>query len=82
MGVALLDPHGRAKRDTIAALEDLFIQAQAGHVTGIAYVVLRPERRYAVGVAGVLRKTPLLTRGLLMLLDDELARMTRGLPPE
>ena len=78
MGVVLLEPHRRSRSDAIAALEQLLAEAKAGRVIGLAYVVMRQGYDYDVGAAGETRRSPTFTRGMLCLLDDELAKLIRG----
>lgn len=61
--------------ETIRALEDLLVQARAGEIIGIAFVVMCSGREYAVGIEGETRKAPTFTRGMLHLLDSELAKL-------
>lgn len=63
------------------ALEDLLAEARAGRLIGFAYVAMRLERSYSVGAAGETRRSPTLTRGMLLLLDDELKALIIGDKP-
>lgn len=80
MGVVLLEPYRGSQSDTVKALEDLLVEAKAGNLIGFAYVAMRLERSYGVGIAGETRRSPTFTRGMLALLDDELAGLLRNPP--
>lgn len=60
--------------ETIATLERLLAEAQAGELVGIAYVVISTSG-YSQGFAGDVRQYPIFTRGMLQCLDDELAKL-------
>lgn len=79
MGMAILKPYSGAQDETAEALEDLLAEAKAGGLIGLAYVAVRHRRSYSVGAAGEARTYPLLTRGMLLSLDDELAELM-GVP--
>ena len=64
--------------DTVEALELMLAQAQRGHITGIAFVVMLKRRRYHVNVAGEAFNDPTLARGAVCALDDELRDLVRG----
>lgn len=78
MAVVLLRPYAASQADTISALEDLLQDARPGELIGLAYVAMRLDRGYSVGVAGETKRSPTFTRGMLRLLDDELAKIIRG----
>lgn len=63
-------------QDTIAALEDLLVEARAGRVVGLAYVAMHKVYEYTVDVTGECKSSPTLTRGMLSTLDDELRDST------
>lgn len=60
---------------TIAALEYLLLEARAGRVVGLAYVAMHRGYAYSVDIAGETWKVPTLTRGMLHVLDDQLAHI-------
>lgn len=81
MGVELLQPYRGSQDDTVRALEELLADARAGHVIGIAYVILRQPRLYVVGLAGETRRSAIdatFARGMVRALDDELKLIVRG----
>ena len=61
-------------RDTISALEHLLAEARAGRVIGLAYVAMHKTDAYSVDLAGEAQRSLTLTRGMVKLLDDEIAR--------
>ena len=52
--------------------------ARAGRLIGLALVAMYTQREYIVDVAGEAKRNPTYTRGMLALLDDELAKIIRG----
>jgi hypothetical protein len=64
--------------DTVEALEHLLEEARAGRVIGIAYVAMHKTYDYTIDIAGETKRCPTLTRGMLHLLDDELATLLRN----
>lgn len=64
-------------RDTVEALLQLLESAQAGLITGIAFVVTLKNRRYVTNVAGTCYRDATATRGMVQALDDELAAIVR-----
>jgi hypothetical protein len=77
MAVVLLHPYRRSQSDTVTALEDLLAEARAGRLIGFAYVAMHHHQDYKVGMAGETKSSPTFTRGMLHLLDDELAALIR-----
>lgn len=63
--------------DTVQRLRALLAEAESGQLIGIAYIAMYSHRSYAVGVDGETRKAPTFTRGMLHVLDDELAKLIR-----
>lgn len=61
--------------DTVSALEALLQQAHQGTLIGLAWVSLRPGNGYEVDIAGEARNVPVVVRGLLKVLDDQLGEM-------
>lgn len=76
MPVFHLAPH-RASHELIACLQALLDRARSGTnpVVGIAFVAMVNHREYFVDIAGETRRSPTFTRGMLHLLDDQLARL-------
>lgn len=62
---------------TIRALKELLEQAIAGRLSGIAYVALLPDRGYSGDIVGSARKHPIYTRGLVRVLEDQAAELTK-----
>ncbi len=78
MAVVLLQPYRGAQHETEGALRALLSDRT---LIGFAYIAMRLERQYSVGIAGETRRSPTFTRGMIQLLDDELAMLIRGTPP-
>lgn len=70
--------HRRQQLETVGALEDLLSEAIAGDLIGLAYTAIRVAADHSVGAAGEARRRPILTRGLIQLLDDEVASLVGG----
>lgn len=70
--------HFPGSPDTVQALRARLAEAEARELIGIAYVAMYSHREYAIGIEGETRKSPTLTRGMLHVLDDELAKLIRG----
>ena len=73
--------------DTIRTLGGLLLDAEGRpgepKLIGIAYVAMYEGREYIVDIAGETKRSPTFTRGMLLLLDDELASIVRGpVPPK
>lgn len=64
--------------DTVESLQELLKDAIAGRVIGIAFVAMYKEREYTVDAAGEAKENPTFTRGMLLALDDSLARATNS----
>lgn len=73
----LLELHARPRSDAILTLEKLLADARAGRLHGIAFVAMYCRREYIVDVVGETRRCPTFTRGMLHVLDDQLARIIR-----
>lgn len=61
--------------ETVAVLDYLLLEARAGRVVGIAYVVVHRCRGYSCNAVGEPRREPTFTRGMLHVLDDQLAAL-------
>ncbi len=61
--------------DIVQALEELLRDARRGQLVGLAWVAMHPGYEYSVDIAGETRRCPTFTRGLLLKLDDELAKL-------
>jgi hypothetical protein len=57
--------------DTVEVLKYLLREAEAGKITGLAFVAIQHGPDYSTGVIGRARQTPTLTRGMLQVLEDE-----------
>lgn len=66
----------RAPVDLVPALEKLLSDAKAGKLTGIVYAATY-ETDYAVDIVGETKIQPTFARGMLAVLDEELARIIR-----
>ena len=65
-------------RETVEDLEHLLREALAGRIIGLAYVAMHKTFAYTVDISGETRRSPTMTRGMLLKLDDELAAIIRG----
>lgn len=70
--------HDHISRDTKEAVSQIAEGVAAGHVIGIAFVLVLKRKRFMVNTAGVASQDPTHTRGMLCALDDELKRMVQG----
>lgn len=70
--------HDHISRDTQEAVRQIAASVEAGHVIGIAFVLVMKRRRFMVNTAGAAADNPTETRGMLCALDDELQRMVQG----
>jgi len=62
-------------RDTVEALEQLLIAARAGHVVGAVFGVALLHHHYMVNACGTFSRDPVLGRGVVAALDDEMRRL-------
>ena len=62
---------------TILALERLITQARAGELVGLAYVAVH-RKQFTIDCIGRAEDNPILTRGMLACLDDELRDRLAG----
>lgn len=53
-------------------------EAARGKLIGYAGIAMYGHNHYALAVKGEIRRSPILARGLLPELDDQLARIIRG----
>lgn len=67
--------------ETVDVLEDLLGRARRGEVIGLAYVALHPGCDYSGDVVGVARLTPLLARGIVGALWEELPSLAKQSKP-
>ena len=65
-------------REAVEELEHLLREARSGRIIGIAYVAMHKTFDYTVDIAGETKRSPTLTRGMLLLLNDRLAEIIRG----
>jgi hypothetical protein len=71
--------------DAVKALEEALAEAKAGQLDGVAMVILRPGKRFAVVWAGRAYDDPIRTLGTLQVLQNEVlgaVQGTHGAPPE
>jgi hypothetical protein len=64
--------------ETIGYLRDLLEQAEAGEVYGLAVAAMLKQRKYVTHTTGEASRNPTFTRGMLTVLDDELANQIAG----
>lgn len=65
-------------KDTVEALEQLLESAKAGQVIGIAFALMLRRRKFLVDCAGEACTNPVLARGAVGALDDQLGLMIQG----
>lgn len=63
--------------EIVRALQLLLAQAEAGQVTGIAYVALRPGHEYSGDIVGYGLHHPLMALGLARALEDKVSTLLR-----
>lgn len=62
--------------ETVRKIAKLHAAALRGDVIGIAYMIEHPENHYTVDIAGEASRDLPRTRGRLLELDDELAKLS------
>lgn len=72
MGAILSLVHPVISLETVEALSLLLSQAQAGQITGLAYVALHKGHEYSADSVGRCQDLPALTRGMLCDLSEEI----------
>lgn len=75
MGEVVFLVRSAVSEDTVAALTHLLQEALAGEVVGIACVVIHPGRHFSIDLAGAAKTEPLLTRGMVCMLDEKVAEL-------
>jgi len=68
-------------KETVEVLYDLLKQAHEGKIIGFAYVALHPGCDYSGDVVGTARSTPLLARGIVGALWEELPTLASKSKP-
>lgn len=76
MGEVLFLVRSSVSPETVDALNHLLLEAKAGRIVGIAYAAIHPGYAYSAGVAGETKRIPTFTRGIVNVLDDELAKLS------
>jgi hypothetical protein len=71
----LLKAASKPSPETVKVLRYLLGEAEAGRVTGLAFVALHQGNDYSTGVIGHSREIPTITRGMVKMLDDEVAEL-------
>ncbi len=64
--------------DTVNCLRQLLAMAESGELIGVALVAMMKRRNYLTHSAGETHRNPTFTRGMLRVLDDNLARQIAG----
>jgi hypothetical protein len=72
--LVLLKAHRRSE-ETVQTLRYLLEEAVAGRVTGMAFVAIHAGQDYSTGIVGHAKAIPTLTRGMVKMLDDEVAAL-------
>lgn len=65
---------------TVEAAFDLYRGAKNGDYVGIAYIALRPGRRFEADVIGECRRSPVFTLGAIPSLSEYLQSLARAKP--
>jgi hypothetical protein len=73
--VILLREHSADSKRLVEALRYLLREAEAGRVTGLAFVALHAGPEFSTGVIGRARHSPTLTRGMVHVLEDEIRKI-------
>lgn len=63
--------------DTVRCLEWLLSAAKQGQVVGVAYGAILKRQKYALNTCGEAHNNPVLARGIVALLGDELSQLAR-----
>lgn len=69
--IQLVDHH--TSKETVDLLLSLLADARAGQVVGLAYIALHKGHEYEAGVTGTAKTSPLLTIGMMRILEQRLA---------
>lgn len=64
--------------DTVECLRELLIEAQEGHLIGLAFAAMYRRRKYIVDTAGEAYRNPTFALGMTDVLHHELIRRARG----
>lgn len=67
----------QVSHDTVRCLEWLLSAAKQGQVVGVACGAVMRHQKYALNVSGEVYSNPVLARGIVALLGDELSRLAR-----
>jgi hypothetical protein len=65
----------KVSTETVQAMRRKVAESERGDLIGIAFVALYSGHEYEVEVVGETRLAPTFTRGMLCLLDDQLAAL-------
>lgn len=68
-------------QDTVAALEQLLLQAKQGKLVGMAFVCMYRRRQYIANTTGECRRNPTFCRGMLKVLDDKVSKAISPIQP-
>lgn len=81
-------PHGKGARlqvvppsvdrGTVEFLEDLLEMARRGELIGVAAVAMLKKREFITNATGETSRNPVFARGMLRVLDDQLADRIHG----
>lgn len=61
--------------ETVLTLETLLHEARSGRLVGIAYVAMHPGGGFEVDAVGEAKRQPIVARGELQSLDDQLGHL-------
>ncbi len=72
MGIVISLAQTRPSQETIDALTALLAEARSGAVVGLAYVAVHKEDEFTADVLGTAKTSPVLTIGMLQILERRL----------
>lgn len=68
----------KVSHDTVRCLREALELAERGELFGAVVISMLKQRKYAMHVTGEAHRNPTFTRGMLCVLDDQLARQISG----
>ena len=77
MGALVKIVDRKVSKETVDAIASLLPDAQQGRVRGMAYVVLMDDGKFEADVVGAAKTSPLLTLGMMRILEIRIAKLTQ-----
>jgi hypothetical protein len=65
-------------KDTVRCLRQLLVQAEAGHVVGLAYAAIHKQKHYSIHSCGEAYRNPTFSSGIVGSLWFDLQRRAHG----